>query len=143
MTEQWDTAVLLMDSQRFDEAIVAFEALMGTEYEEKANMNIVESANLAAGQMRKEAASLFIQAGQTPDIEKKRELLINSHRMLNDIPVRFPQTDLLEKVQQNIVILEEQIKKFDPALLEELQGGDPSVMPDESPPALSQDRNDL
>jgi hypothetical protein len=137
LNEQWDAAVHLMDSQSFDAAISAFEALMGTEYEEKATIKIVEVANLAAGQMRKEAASLFIRAGKTPDIEKKKELLLDSHRMLNEILVRFPQTDLLEKVQQNIVILEEQIKKFDPALLEELQEENPSVVPDGSPDPFS------
>ena len=137
LTEQWDAAVHLMDSQRFDEAIVAFGALMGTEYEETATIKIVEAANLAAGQMRKEAASLFIRAGKTPDIEKKKELLLDSHRMLNEILVRFPQTDLLDKVQQNIAILEEQIRKFDPTLLEELQEENSAVEPDEAPDPFS------
>ena len=132
LTEQWDTAVHLMDSQRFDEAIFAFEALTGTEYEEKATIKIVETANMAAGQMRKDAASLFIRAGRTPDIEKKKELLLDSLKMLNEILVKFPQTDLLDKVNQNIAILEEQIRKIDPVLLEEPQGKNPSVMPDGS-----------
>ncbi len=137
LTEQWDAAVLLMDSQRFDLAISAFEILMGTDYEEQAAIKIVEAANLAAGQMRKEAASLFIRAGKTPDIEKKKELLLDSHRMLNEILVKFPQTDLLDKVHQNVAILEEQIRKIDPALLEELQEESPAVMPDESPRPFS------
>ena len=137
LTEQWDAAVLLMDSQRFDLAISAFEFLMGTDYEEQATIKIVEAANLAAGQMRKEAASLFIRAGKTPDIEKKKELLLDSHRMLNEILVKFPQTDLLDKVHQNVAILEEQIRKIDPALLEELQEESPAVMPDESPGPFS------
>lgn len=138
LTEQWEAAVLLMDSQRFEEAIFAFEALMGTEYEEKANLKIVEAANLAAGQMRKEAASLFIRAGKTPDIEKKKELLLDSHRMLNEILARFPQTDLLDKVQQNIAILEEQMMKIDPAMLEELQTVEnPEIIPAESPGPFS------
>ena len=137
LNEQWDTAIYLMDSQHFDEAIVAFEALMGTEYEEKATIKIVEAANLAAGQMRKEAASLFIRAGKTPDIQKKKELLLDSHRMLNEILVRFPQTDLLDKVQQNIAILEEQIRKFDPTLLEELQEENSAVESDEAPDPFS------
>ena len=137
LVEQWDTAVHLMDSQRFDEAIIAFETLMGTEYEEKATIKIVEAANMAAGQMRKDAASLFIRAGRTPDIEKKEELLLDSLKMLNEIVVKFPQTDLLDKVNQNIAILEEQIRKIDPALLEELREENPSVMPDGSPDPFS------
>lgn len=121
LNQKWDAAVHLMDSQRFAEAISAFELLKGTEYEENADNKIVEAANLAAGSMRKEAAALFIQAGKTADIGEKRELLKNSYKLLSEIPEKFPQTDLLDKVQQNIVILEEQIRKFDPVILEELQ----------------------
>ncbi len=120
LNEQWDAAVNLMDSQRYDLAISAFEALIGTEYEDKAKMKIVETANQAASQMRKEAASLFVRAGRTSDLEQKKELLLASHRLLTDILVKFPQTELLDKVQQNISILEVQIQRFDPALMEEL-----------------------
>ncbi|MBW2466593.1 MAG: hypothetical protein JRF02_04765 [Deltaproteobacteria bacterium] len=115
---QWDTAVYLMDSQRYDMAISAFESLMGTKLEEQAAKKIVEAANLAAGKMRREAATLFIRAGKTPDIEEKKKLLLESHRLLNEILVKFPQSDLLDKVRQNNTILEEQIRKVDPSLLE-------------------------
>jgi len=121
LTEQWDNAVQLMDSQHFDLAISAFELLKGTDYEEQATMKIVEAANMAAGQMRKEAASLFVQAGKTRDLENKKRLLLESHGLLNEILVKFPQTDLLDKVHQNISILEEQIRRIDPARLDELQ----------------------
>lgn len=133
LTEQWDSAVHLLDSQQYGAAILAFEALAGTEYEEDAKLKITEAANLAAGQMRKDAASLFIRAGKTSDIEKKKELLVASHQLLHDILVKYPQTELLEKVNQNINILEEQIRKFDPALLEELDAENHSAgMPEES-----------
>jgi tetratricopeptide (TPR) repeat protein len=127
LTEHWDDAVHLLNSQQFDAAILAFEAFRDTGYEELAQVKIVEAANLAAGQMRKDAASLFIRAGKTSDYEKKRELLVSSYSMLNEILVKYPQTDLLDKVNQNISILEEQIKKFDPALLDELQDKSPSL----------------
>jgi len=133
LTEQWEAAVNLLDSQRFDIAILAFEALMGTEYEERATAKIVETANLAAGRMRKEAASLFIRAGKSHDLEQKKELLLDSHRLLNQILVKYPQTDLLDKVNQNIAILEEQIRKFDPALLEILQEENAAELPGDSP----------
>ncbi|UCD65993.1 MAG: hypothetical protein JSW69_08300 [Deltaproteobacteria bacterium] len=132
LTEQWDTAVNLLDSQQYDNAILAFEALVGTEYEERAKMKIVETANQAASQMRKEAASLFIKAGRTPDFEKKKELLLASHRLLTEILDKYPQTDLLDKVNQNKVILEEQIMKIDPALLEVLREENAEEQPDDS-----------
>jgi hypothetical protein len=81
-------------------------------------MKIIEAANQAAGEMRKEAAALFIRAGKTQDLEQKKHLLLESHRLLKDIQTQYPQTELLDKVQQNISILEEQINRLDPTLLE-------------------------
>ena len=138
LTEQWDDAVHLLDSQQFDAAILAFEAFGDTEYEELAQLKIIEAANFAAGQMRKDAASLFIRAGKTSDFEKKRDLLVASYGMLNEILAKYPQTDLLDKVNQNITILEEQIKKFDPALLEELRKDSPSFeTPEQTPGSMT------
>ena len=95
-------------------------------------MKIVEAANQAASQMRKEAASLFIKAGRTPDFEQKKELLLASHRLLTEILDKYPQTDLQDKVNQNKVILEEQIRKIDPALLEVLREENAAEQPDDS-----------
>jgi hypothetical protein len=47
-------------------------------------------------------------------------LLLASHQLLKEILVKYPQTDLLDKVNQNLAVLEEQIRRIDPALLEEL-----------------------
>ncbi len=137
LTNQWDSAIHLMDSQQFTEAISAFEALQDTELGEEARIKIIETANLAAVQMRKEAASLFVQASKTPYIEKKKELLMDSHRLLNAVQVKFPQTDLREKVHQNLEILEEQISKIDPALLDQLREEYSSAMDSEIPDTFS------
>lgn len=118
LSSQWEAAVNLLDSQKYESAISAFASLMGTEYEKEAKMKIIEAANQAAGEMRKEAAALFIRAGKTQDLEQKKNLLLESHRLLKDIQTQYPQTELLDKVQQNISILEEQINRLDPTLLE-------------------------
>jgi len=119
LAEQWNAAVNILDSQHYDAAILAFNAFQETEYADQAQAKITEAANLAAGQIRKEAASLFIKAGKTSDIERKKELLLASHQLLKDILVKYPNTDLLDKVNQNLAVLEEQIRRVDPALLEE------------------------
>jgi hypothetical protein len=127
LTEHWESAVHLLDSQQFDAAILAFEAFNGTEYEKQAQLKIIEASNLAATQIRKDAASLFIRASKTGEFDKKKELLVASYNLLNEILDKYPQTDLRDKVNQNIAILEEQIRKFDPALLDELQGKNSSL----------------
>ena len=127
LTEHWESAVHLLDSQQFDAAILAFEAFNGTEYEKQAQLKIIEASNLAATQIRKDAASLFIRASKTGEFDKKKGLLVASYNLLNEILDKYPQTDLRDKVNQNIAILEEQIRKFDPALLDELQGKNSSL----------------
>ena len=140
LNEQWDAATKLLESQRYDSAITAFTALLDTEYEKEAMMKITEAANQAASQMRKDAASLFVRAGRTPDLEQKKELLLASHRLLTEIVDKYPQTELLDKVYQNIAILEGQIARFDPALLEELQQENPAAMPPVAPDPLTRQR---
>jgi len=140
LNEQWDAATKLLESQRYDSAIAAFTALLDTEYEKEAMMKITEAANQAASQMRKDAASLFVRAGRTPDLEQKKELLLASHRLLTEIVDKYPQTELLDKVYQNIAILEGQIARFDPALLEELQQENPAAMPPVAPDPLTRQR---
>jgi len=139
LTEQWNSAVNLLDSQQYDAAIAAFEAMIGTGYEEKAKSKITEAANQAAGEMRKEAASLFIRAGKAPSLEQKKNLLVQSYKLLAEILAKYPQTELLDKVQQNISILEEQIERIDPSLLEELRQEKPAqVTADPSGPGANQ-----
>lgn len=132
LTTQWESAVKLLDSRQYDAAISAFTDLIGTEYDEQARMKITEAADEAAGEMRKEAASLFIKAGRTTDMEHKKRLLADSYKLLSDILAKYPQTELLEKVQQNIAILEEQIERLDPTLLEELHRVNSAGMPTDS-----------
>ena len=83
--------------------------------------------------MRKEAASLFISAGKTQDYDQKKALLLESYRLLREIPRKYPQTDLLDKVQQNIAILEKQIERIDPALLDKRRQENSTATP--LPPA--------
>ena len=119
LAEQWDAAVNLLDSRNYDGAILAFEAFQETAYADQAQVKTTEAANLAAGQLRKEAAALFIKASKTSDIERKKELLMASYQLLIKILDNYPQTELLNKVNQNISVLEEQINRLDPSLLEE------------------------
>jgi hypothetical protein len=140
LTRQWEAAVNLLDSQQFDPAIAAFAALQETAYGEEALAKITEAANRAAGRMRKEAAALFIRAGKTPDPEEKKKLLLSSHRLLHDIVARYPQSDLLGKVHQNITILEEQIERIDPTLLEQIEQEIPAAGAGSPPGARAADQ---
>lgn len=115
---QWTSATYLLDSRQFDQAINGYRLLFGTGMEGKARDKIQECMNAAANNNRKEAANLYIRATRTSDPEQKTDLLLASRQLLKDILDRYPQADLIDKVNQNLDVLESQIKKIDPDLLE-------------------------
>ncbi len=119
LTMQWDSANNLFDSRRYDEAIEGFKMLLGTEYEANARLKIEKATNLAAAAKRKKAATFFINAVKTSDYEQKKELLLNSRQLLQEILINYPGATIIDKVTQNLKTVEEHIIKFDPLLLED------------------------
>lgn len=119
LATQWASAKSLLDSQRYDEAIAGFQALEDTDYDAEARQKVAEAANLAAAAKRQEAAALFIKAVKTDDRERKKEFLLNSRQLLQEILTKYPGADLIDKVAQNLQVVEQHIREFDPQLLEE------------------------
>ncbi|OQX18407.1 MAG: hypothetical protein BWK76_07595 [Desulfobulbaceae bacterium A2] len=115
--EGWNSALANFESGRYDEAITGFKKLLDTKYGERARARIDEAARLGAQEDRRRAAELFIRAGRTQDQEGKKKLLLASRKLLKDIPVKYPQSDLLDKVEGNLKRIEEEIVRIDPALL--------------------------
>lgn len=111
---QWETANKLFGMRQYDEAIVAFQELMGSDYDEKAKDRIGEAVNSAAADMRREAAGLFVKARKTADPDKKMEFMLESLALLRQILTKYATADIIDKVQINIEALEEQIRVVDP-----------------------------
>jgi len=116
---QWKSSNVSLDSQHYDSAIAGFASLLDTPYSAEARQKIQEATNLAAAEQRKEAATLFIKAIKTPSPESKKELLLESRRLLQDVLRKYPEADIIDKVTQNLTTLEQQIQQIDPALLED------------------------
>jgi len=123
---QWEEAVRSLDSRRYDEAIKGFEALLGTDYDERARQKISEAAAITASEKRKEAAILFSKAGKTDDPAKKREMLRESRLLLLEIITKYPKVDITSKANQNLSVLEQYIQDFDPSIMEEGPEGEPA-----------------
>jgi hypothetical protein len=119
LASQWESSNNLLDSQQYDPAIAGFTDLLDTSYDAKARNKIQEATNLAAAAQRKQAATLFIKAVKTQTPENKKELLLESRRLLQDILKKYPQADIIDKVAQNLTTLEQHIEQFDPTLLED------------------------
>jgi hypothetical protein len=84
-----------------------------------------ETTRLAASEKRREAAELFVRAGNTDDIDQRIDLLFQSRELLQEILVKYPQSDLTEKVQNNLARIDEELRSIDPSLLSATGAGGP------------------
>ncbi|MDH3394193.1 MAG: hypothetical protein OEL66_09300, partial [Desulfobulbaceae bacterium] len=124
LQKRWLEAVHLYDSEQFDEAMVVFSSLYGTPYDVDARVKIGDAAALAAAKLRKKAATLFFKAGQATDSGSKKELLLQSRQLLQEIMAKYPYVDLIDKVSRNLQIIDEQLLVADPLSYPSMGGGD-------------------
>ena len=122
---QWEKANKLLGMEQYDEAVAAYRELIGTSYDEQAKNRIMAAANSAAVQLRRDAAGLFVKAKKSGDPEKKKQLMLESLALLQQILTKYAETDIIDKVRLNIQVLEEQIRLLD------LDMGMPSVPADD------------
>jgi hypothetical protein len=116
---KWQKALEMLDQRQFDQSILLFGELENSEYQAQARAKIAEAVNLAAAELRKEAANLFIKARKTDAVEPKKALLLESRRLLLLVQQRYPQADIIDKVKQNQKATEDQLRALDPNLLGE------------------------
>ncbi|SHO48921.1 hypothetical protein [Desulfopila aestuarii] len=123
LQQKWNSGMLLVKGERFDEAIAVFTEMLGTEYGTKAQEKIVEVSQLAAREERRKAADLFIRYTKTTDVEGQKKLLIESRKILKDILIKYPDVDIAEKVRGNIQRVEQEMNAIDPTLLSRVDMG--------------------
>ncbi len=117
LQNQWNNGMLLAKSEKFDDAIAVFTKLADTEYSVKAQEKIKELSLEAAKAERKKAGALFTRFSKTTDIDSRKKLLIETHRLLKSILVKYPDVDIAAKVIANLERVEQEMMAIDPKLL--------------------------
>ena len=117
LQNQWNNGMLLAKSEKFDEAIAVFTKLLTTEYSAKAKEKIKEMSLEAAKAERKKAANLYTRFTKTTDIENRKKLLIETHKILKSILAKYPDVDIKSKVLGNIERVEQDMMAIDPKLV--------------------------
>ncbi|MFH0780360.1 MAG: hypothetical protein V2B20_00165 [Pseudomonadota bacterium] len=117
LEKQWNNGMLLAKAEKFDEAIAVFNKLLNSEYSTKAQEKIKEMSLESAKADRKKAASLFTRFTKTTDPESRKKLLIETHKLLRHILVKYPDVDIKSKVIGNIERVEQEMMAIDPKLL--------------------------
>ncbi|MDK9707490.1 MAG: tetratricopeptide repeat protein [Desulforhopalus sp.] len=124
LQNQWNNGMLLAKAEKFDEAIAVFTKLLDSEFSAKASEKIKEMSLEAAKSDRKKAANLFTRFTKTTDPESKKKLLIETHKLLKSILVKYPDVDIKAKVIGNIERVEQEMMNIDPKLIVQVDQGD-------------------
>lgn len=111
---KWDQAVLFFDQKDYDKAIELFRELVNTSYRKKAIKKMNEAVEIAAVEMRKQAALLFSRSRRIRDKEQQLALLYESQAILQEIIRRYPEAEVIKKVSINLEVIEKQILELNP-----------------------------
>jgi hypothetical protein len=121
VTSQWEEANRLLGLRRFDEAITVFSGLLGSAYADESRRLIREASQEAAAELRREAAGLFVRARRSDNPERAREFAVESWTLLRRIVSRYPDSDIIPRVWDNLVPVEEFLESLEPGLVDRLQ----------------------
>lgn len=104
----------LLEGEKYEEAIRAFQEVEGTDLEPQVKKGIQEAQDRYADKRRREAASLVLKAhGETPSGNRKA-LLVQALQILQETNARYPGNKHASKIEQNIKDVTQQIRKMDP-----------------------------
>jgi|GEM_PF-2944548 len=106
---QWQAAVDLLDRREYRAAIGIFRQLLKSDYADEANAKIAEATNMDAVEVRRKAAGLFFKARKTDDPQLKRQLLLQSRALLQQVAEDYPKVDIIDKIKRNIQVLDDQL----------------------------------
>ena len=138
----WNEAMALADSGDPDGAIAALNTLQGTEFAVRADEKIAEISEQAARDARRIAADFFVRSTKTDDIQSRKDLLVQSRRVLKDILLKYPQVDISNKVEGNIRMVEKKMNELDPMLLSTIEQQEKERARMQETPAPSMDEAD-
>ncbi len=118
---QWEEANRLLGIEKYDEAITIFSGLLDTKYGEGARRRLDEVSREASNELRRQAASLFVSARRSDDPEEAAELATQSWQLLRRIIDVYPESDIVDRVKNNLASVENYLDELDPQLLKDLQ----------------------
>jgi outer membrane protein assembly factor BamD (BamD/ComL family) len=104
----------LLDNDRYEEAIEAFQKVEGPEQSAQARKGIQEAQDRYAEKRRREAAALVLKAREEGGANRKANL-VKALEILQDANKRYPNNRYAPKIDQNIQDVVGQVRAIDPS----------------------------
>jgi hypothetical protein len=111
--KKWNQAEAAFRAAEYDKAITLYTALLNTSLDTQARRKM-EKASLAAGQeARRKAANFFQRANSATDPETRKQHLLSSKMLLEDILQKYPLAGLDTKVKRNLSRVDKELSALD------------------------------
>ncbi len=116
---KYEKAMKLLEGEQYEEAVVLFDQLEGTQYEEEARKQRLSAIDLLARTSRSKAGHLFLLAKQSQDLDLQKKYLIESFMLLKGVMERYPDNQYADKIARNLEDVRAEIEKIYPEFLVE------------------------
>jgi hypothetical protein len=112
-SETLETAKKLIEEEKFEEALTKLKTIEQPErlHDEKKTLEGLAVEKLI-NQERDKAARIFLMAKKTEDPKKKEELLLSSYKILKALIDKYPSSNLINKLNNNISRVKEELLKL-------------------------------
>lgn len=127
--QQYEQAVKLVESEKYDEAIPLLDQLAGGDYAGEAEQKKRFAVDEVARMRRTQAGHLFLQAKQAQNPDVKKGYLIESYNLLRDVLQQYPENQYAEKIKRNLDDVRSELQRLYPDLL---PNEHPELAPDET-----------
>ncbi|MCI5165516.1 MAG: hypothetical protein D3903_05340 [Candidatus Electrothrix sp. GM3_4] len=113
LQKKWGKAEEAFQAAAYDKAITLFSGLLNTSLDAQAHKKI-KKASLAAGQKaRRKAANFFQRANSATDSKVRKQHLLSSKTLLEDILQKYPLAGLDAKVKRNLNRVDKDLAALD------------------------------
>ncbi|MDU9050301.1 MAG: hypothetical protein Q3M30_15760 [Candidatus Electrothrix sp. Rat3] len=113
LQKKWVKAEEAFQAAEYDKAIALYSNLLNTSLDAKARKKI-KKASLAAGQeARRKAANFFQRANSATDPKARKQHLLSSKTLLEDILQKYPLAGLDTKVKRNLSRVDKELAALD------------------------------
>ena len=111
--EAMEVAKRLIEEESFEDALKTLEELKD-DPETASETRVLKDMAIEKLIIRErnEAAKLFLLAGKTKNPPKKKELLLLSHKKLKDLIDRYPSSNLIDKLNDNLNRVKKELDKL-------------------------------
>ena len=113
LQKKWGKAEKAFQATEYDKAIALYADLLNTSLDTQARKKMKKISLTAGQEARRKAANFFQRANSATDLKVKKQHLLSSRTLLEDILQKYPLAGLDAKVKRNLSRVDKELATLD------------------------------